>query len=147
MPGLRNRNQRHRSLGRGTRNHSAGQDRTVILLERRLSSADLGAGEAVLLLALERGPLTMTGVMSTLHIKASTATSLVNRLETLGLVHRSPNPEDRRSLLVDLTDTGLIRASQVRPTFEDLDAALTGSDQQPTLSGIRHALQQASLSG
>ena len=110
------------------------------VLERRLTEAGLGAGEAVLLLALEQRSLTMTGVMSTLHIKASTATSLVNRLETMGLVRRSPNPHDRRSLRVDLTDAGRTSARQVQPAFDELDAALTEDQKQPTLTDVRAIL-------
>ncbi|NIJ11907.1 DNA-binding MarR family transcriptional regulator [Saccharomonospora amisosensis] len=89
----------------------------------------------------------MTGVMTTLHIKASTATSLVNRLETLGFVRRSRNPRDRRSLLVELTDDGIQCAGRVLPAFEAVDSALAGSAQDLTLARVSLVLDQLSADG
>lgn len=39
----------------------------------------------------------------------SNATQIIDRLETEGLVQRLPNPTDRRSVLVEVTDEGLKR--------------------------------------
>jgi len=79
--------------------------RVARVLEARLD-ANVSSGEAVLLGVLRDESLTMSGVMQALHIKASTATSLVSRLETAGLVSRSRNPADRRSFLVTITPAG-----------------------------------------
>ncbi len=41
-----------------------------------------------------------------LNLTSATLTGIVDRLEKSGFVKRQPNPEDRRSVLVALTETG-----------------------------------------
>ena len=41
-----------------------------------------------------------------LHLPAQTLTGVIDQLETAGLVYRSPNPADRRSVLVQITARG-----------------------------------------
>lgn len=118
--------------------------RAARLLDEHLAALDVGAGEAVLLLALRRGPLTMSGVMSALHIKASTATSLVNRLESAGLVERSPNPDDRRSLLVRSTDVGVARAAAAADVFAQFDGAIERAAGADALGHLAVALDETS---
>lgn len=107
------------------------------ILEEHLAGTSLSAGEAVLLTALDAGPLTMSGVMSALHIKASTATSLVNRLQEAGLVVRSPNPDDKRSLLVGLTPDGREHVRKVLPAFQAVDELLTRAAGPRAVAGHR----------
>nr|WP_277989535.1 MarR family transcriptional regulator [Corallococcus sp. NCSPR001] len=101
-----------------------GGHKAARLLEAELEATGLSAGEAVLLSVLASGAMTMTGVMSTLHIGASTATSLVSRLEKHGYVRRSRNPEDGRSLLVAITDSGAVQCKAAESAFSKVDAKL-----------------------
>ncbi|RKH68127.1 MarR family transcriptional regulator [Corallococcus aberystwythensis] len=101
-----------------------GGHKAARLLEAELEATGLSAGEAVLLSALAPGPMTMTGVMSTLHIGASTATSLVSRLEKDGHVRRSRNPADGRSLLVANTASGDALCKAAEAAFKRVDAKL-----------------------
>lgn len=114
--------------------------RAARLLESHLPEAKLSAGEAMLLNLLRRGPLTMTGVMSVLHIKPSTATSLVNRLERAGLVVRSANPEDGRSLLVRLTADGVAMAATAKKAFAAMDKRLVESTEPSALETFARLL-------
>ncbi|NNB84116.1 MarR family transcriptional regulator [Corallococcus exiguus] len=101
-----------------------GGHKAARLLEAELEATGLSAGEAVLLSVLASGAMTMTGVMSVLHIGASTATSLVSRLEKHGYVRRSRNPEDGRSLLVAITDSGAVQCEAAEAAFAKVDAKL-----------------------
>jgi DNA-binding MarR family transcriptional regulator len=70
----------------------------------------LDAGEFDVLSTLFRsGPpftLTPTGLFRDLFISSSGMTKRLDKLETRGLIRRSPSPDDRRSLLVTLTLSG-----------------------------------------
>lgn len=111
------------------------------LLEAHLAASGLSAGEAVLLTALGPGPLTMSEVMSTLHIQASTATSLVNRLERAEYVYRSSNPEDRRSRLVHLTHAGRRQLEAVGPAFRAVDLLLVARAGVVAVAGCKTVLE------
>lgn len=50
----------------------------------------------------------------------------IDRLEGLGWVRRSPNPADRRSSLLDLTDDGLRLADAAEVTFTERTSGLIG---------------------
>jgi DNA-binding MarR family transcriptional regulator len=67
-----------------------------------------GSGRVKALLALaRRSPLTLGELAEQLGVDAPYATLIVNRLEQLGLVVRSADPEDRRRRLVSPTAAGL----------------------------------------
>lgn len=111
------------------------------LLESHLSATDLSAGEAVLVASLGDGPLTMSDVMSTLHIHASTATSLVSRLEKAAYVYRSSNPEDRRSRLVHLTSSGRRQLEAIGPAFRAVDSMLAARAGANAVAGCTTVLE------
>ena len=48
-----------------------------------------------------------------LQISSATMTGILDRLEKLGLVRRHPHPEDRRAILICLTDQGRESAGQI----------------------------------
>lgn len=59
------------------------------------------------LLALpEKGYLTMNGLSETMELANSTMTRMVDQLVQKGLVRRKPDAEDRRIVLIGLTDEG-----------------------------------------
>ncbi|WP_158625051.1 MarR family winged helix-turn-helix transcriptional regulator [Corallococcus terminator] len=101
-----------------------GGHKVARLLDAELAATGLGAGEAVLLTTLAAGSLTMTGVMSALHIGASTSTSLVSRLEQQGYVQRARNPADGRSWLVSITDSGAALCKEAEAAFARVDRKL-----------------------
>jgi DNA-binding MarR family transcriptional regulator len=51
-------------------------------------------------------PPRMGAVAERLHIAPRSLTDLVDPLESAGLLRRTPDPENRRSLLLELTETG-----------------------------------------
>jgi len=60
----------------------------------------------VLTLLWERDGRTFKELAAGVHCTPATMTGIVDTLEKKGLVVRVPNPDDRRSLLVKLTDDG-----------------------------------------
>src|SRR5215475_8608555 len=54
----------------------------------------------------QRGPLRLSDLVAAEHITQPGMTGLVARLELAGLVDRSPDPTDRRAMIVALTDAG-----------------------------------------
>ncbi len=101
----------------------------VSRLSRHLATARAGAfdrhgleqWEFDVLSALRRsGPpyhLSPGALVTQTMVTSGTMTNRIDRLEARGLVRRSPAPDDRRSVLVRLTDDG---RSRVDSAFEDL---------------------------
>jgi len=85
------------------------------------------------------GGLRMSDLADRLDIVRRSATSVVDELEASGLVVRRPDPDDRRGVLVDLTDAGghLLRrvGARRRAAARDLFADLT-PDEVATLRGL-----------
>ncbi len=67
---------------------------------------DLTPQQSVLMSSLLERPVGMAELTDRLHIEKSTLTGLVDRAEKRGLVHRTPDPGDRRALRVALTPAG-----------------------------------------
>ena len=58
-------------------------------------------------------PLRMADIAALLEVVPRTATTVVDDLETLGLVERAADRKDRRSVLVSLTDEGSLLLDEV----------------------------------
>ncbi len=80
-------------------------------LVRGLGDYGVSPGEFGVLVELRlAGPphrLTPTRLYNRLLVTSGGVTGRIDKLEKLGLVSRLPDPGDRRSMLVDLTDRGL----------------------------------------
>ncbi|MDJ0756405.1 MAG: MarR family transcriptional regulator [Ardenticatenaceae bacterium] len=81
------------------------------LLQQNYSQFDLNGGEFDVLASLRRaGPpyqLTPTKLFNSLMLSSGAMTNRLDRLEDVGLIKRLPNPEDRRGVLVTLTEKGI----------------------------------------
>jgi DNA-binding MarR family transcriptional regulator len=64
------------------------------------------AGGLVLGILRDRGPMPPSELGERLIVTRATVTGVVDSLERRGFVRRSPNPADRRSLLVEITPEG-----------------------------------------
>lgn len=60
------------------------------------------------------GPLTPSELAARERIQRPTATRVLARLEELGLIVRTPDPQDRRSSLVAATDAGSALLDELR---------------------------------
>jgi DNA-binding MarR family transcriptional regulator len=80
---------------------------------------------AVLGQLLHEGALTPTLIAARTGLTAGSATSLIDRLVSAGLVERTPHPDDRRRVLVDLTARGRSAIETMFALFaSDLDDAV-----------------------
>ena len=112
-------------------------------LVRGLADFDVSPGEFGVLFNLRlAGPpykMTPTQLYNRLLITSGGMTGRIDGLERRGLVCRLPDPEDRRSILVELTESGLAHFEGVAQThlriMEHLTAGLT-LEERDCLAGL-----------
>jgi DNA-binding MarR family transcriptional regulator len=99
-------------------------------LDRRLRHAgatSLAVLEALRVIERHPGSARVADLQDELRITVGAASKLVDRLERDGLARRRPNPTDRRSSLLDLTETGRERHDQGVTILErEIDDHLAG---------------------
>lgn len=96
------------------------------------------AGSLVLAVVEGEGaPLTPTEISERLLVTTGSMTSLLDTLERRGLVRRSPHPDDRRRVLVDITDEARRLADRFLPEVHAWQhrvmSVLSGSEQATLL--------------
>jgi MarR family transcriptional regulator, lower aerobic nicotinate degradation pathway regulator len=95
------------------------------MLESRAAEHDLSVTQARLLGVLRDRTPTMNQLARLLGLDKSSVSGLVDRAERRGLVVRVPSAEDKRAVLVGLTDQGRSLVSQAAARFgADLTAML-----------------------
>jgi DNA-binding MarR family transcriptional regulator len=92
-------------------------------------------------------PLEPSVIAERLIITSGSMTSMLDTLERRGLVRRMPHPEDRRKLLVDVTDEARAILDELLPSLHVrerrlMEAALT-KDEQRRLLEILAKVQSA----
>ncbi|MFF1483773.1 MarR family winged helix-turn-helix transcriptional regulator [Streptomyces sp. NPDC058319] len=66
----------------------------------------------------------------------------MDRLEARGWIRRTPNPADRRSSLLELTDTGTALANAAETTFTAISTLIQAALAPEQLQAAARALQQ-----
>jgi DNA-binding MarR family transcriptional regulator len=118
-------------------------------LEAVFTQFGLNRGEFDVLATLRRsGPpfrLTPTGLFTDLMLSSGAMTNRLDRLEQAGLIVRTPDPADRRGILVGLTDHGraLVDAAVAAHLENEhrLLAALTLAEREQLAHLLRKLLQ------
>jgi DNA-binding MarR family transcriptional regulator len=94
----------------------------------RCMDASFAASQSVLnTLAILDGagePLTPTQIGDRAFVSSATTTGTLDALERRGWIRRLPNPDDRRSVLVEVTDEGRAVADQFLPGIRVLEQVL-----------------------
>lgn len=81
------------------------------------------------------GALRLSDLAARMELDASTASRHVRSLEQLGLVRRSPDPDDGRAFRVELTDEGIEQwEASARHRMELLSAAMEGWSEADVLT-------------
>jgi DNA-binding MarR family transcriptional regulator len=100
------------------------------LRERVGQVVGTGRGKVRVLMQLEKQSLSLGDIAEALQVDRPYATVLVNQLEEIGLVERTPDPGDRRRKVVALTAAGRRAMREARdvlttppPQLADLDRA------------------------
>jgi len=111
----------------------------------RLSPTGLNLTQASTVAYLaEFGPLIQTRIADHLrHGRAATGAT-IDRLQTLGLIERQPDPDDRRVWRIGLTDQGYAAASSIAEIDEALRTELRDGisrAERQALNGLLSRLQ------
>lgn len=115
--------------------------RSAHVLAARLAHLDLLPSEINVLANLAGGPApTGSELAAAAGLPLTTLTSVLDRLGRRGLLTRSAHPEDRRSVLVELTAPGCDTAETVRQGLEDLERAALGSQPARVRDALRAGL-------
>lgn len=105
-----------------------------------------GQARALRILGHHDEPLRMAALADHLGIVPRSATTVVDALESTHLVSRTPDPTNRRSTLVTLTDSGRAAISQMaaarRQAAEEVFATLR-PEQRETLRDLLSTLDAA----
>ena len=93
-----------------------------VYLEDRTSALGVTPTEGHILTYLRSyGPVTVGDLVRVFGLKQSTLTSMLDRLQEAGLLKRETNPDDRRSLLLRLSDRGADLARRLGRILETLE--------------------------
>ncbi|HEX3455501.1 MAG TPA: MarR family transcriptional regulator [Gaiellaceae bacterium] len=110
----------------------------AVHLER--AAGDLGVTQAeahVLAQLARRGTLTVAVLHHEFGHKRSTLTSVLDRLESRGLVQRTVHPADRRSFLVEPTPAGKRAGEAVVRVVDELEARIRSHVTERDVAGVR----------
>ncbi|WP_405781815.1 MarR family winged helix-turn-helix transcriptional regulator [Streptomyces sp. NBC_00859] len=98
---------------------------------RLLKDLGLYPGQEVLMMRLwDAGAVRQSELIRVLDVDPSTVTKMLQRLEQAGHVRRSPDPSDRRAVLVSATDRSCALLGEVEQAWATLeDHTLAGLDE------------------
>jgi DNA-binding MarR family transcriptional regulator len=108
-------------------------------VRRELAELGIELWEFEMLLALRRAPghqLSAGGLLRQSQVTSGAITNRIGRLEENGYVRRDVCPDDRRQVLVTLTESGLRRAQKILDTKIDTEERLFGSVDPTTLERL-----------
>ena len=118
--------------------------------EQRLAEFGLTVADFDVLATLRRrasaDPVNVRDLQHTMMLSSSGVTKRLDRLETAQLIERHPDPNDRRGVLIRLSQTGLDlidRAVVAITVFENsaVSGAIDSDDERLQLeTGLRHML-------
>ncbi len=113
----------------------------TLYLEAPMAELGVRASEAHLLGYLGAyGPCPVGEVARVFGWKKSTLTSVLDRLEERGIVERTLNPNDRRSLLVELSAIGRELAERVYEPVGELERLIAERIGDADLAGFRNVM-------
>jgi DNA-binding MarR family transcriptional regulator len=87
------------------------------VLEAQLAPLDLTAQQAALLMTAGHGSGSPAQVAAQIGTDTAGMTRLLDRLERKGLVRRQPHPDDRRSVVIEVTPAGRSLLPRLPPIF------------------------------
>ncbi|WP_256105373.1 MarR family winged helix-turn-helix transcriptional regulator [Streptomyces sp. ODS05-4] len=95
-----------------------------------LKAAGLYPGQEFVMMYLwDHGPVRQSELIRVMELDPSTVTKMLQRLEQAGQVRRSPDPADRRAVLVEASETSCGLLKEVGAAWRELE--------ERTLAGLR----------
>jgi DNA-binding MarR family transcriptional regulator len=110
-------------------------------LDEELSALGLSAAEINALACFAgEDSRTIRQLVAATAQRPSTLTGVLDRLDRRGLIERTANPADRRSVLVGLTPSGRAAAARVATAFAGLESRLPAADLRRVLAVLDEAV-------
>ena len=110
----------------------------------RAMQASIGVPESALnTLAVIDGsqrPLTPSEISERTFRSSATITSILDVLERRGWIRRVPNPEDRRSVLIEISEDGYAVADRFLPGVRKIERAVMGDLSTKELAALMNIL-------
>jgi DNA-binding MarR family transcriptional regulator len=101
---------------------------------------DMPANGGYVLGLIESGVSSLSDVIAELGVSKQTASQLVDTLVIRGYLERSADPDDRRRVLVTLTERGRAASDAVFATVEKVDAQLVAAVGAERMAHTRETL-------
>ena len=121
---------------------------TLHLLTTKLVDLDLNASEINALANLSDGEgRTVSELGAAVGTKPSTLTSVLDRLERRGHITRSTRASDRRSVLIELTDSGREAAAVITRTLADIEHRSLAALSSAAIEGFHAVLNALTKEG
>jgi DNA-binding MarR family transcriptional regulator len=107
-------------------------------IEARIGALGVSSAEGHLLTYL-RGyaPASVGELARVFGHRHSTLTSMLDRLERAKLLRRRSNPDDRRSLLVELAEPGVRLTGRINRLLDDVEAEIRGRVRTRDVQGFQ----------
>jgi DNA-binding MarR family transcriptional regulator len=121
--------------------------RTSRRLRTESASAEMSPGQYSVLAAILAGPRTVGQLAAREQIQAPSMTRIVNALAAAEFVSREENPQDKRQVVVQITDSGgaaLLRARSKRTAWLAQRVAALTAQERATLHQAALILQEMS---
>jgi DNA-binding MarR family transcriptional regulator len=120
---------------------------TALLLQER-GTVDLTPGQARAILLVERTGTRLTDLAATAGVTKQAMMQVLDDLQALGCVRRTPDPADARAKVVKLTAKGLRQRAQARKALAVMEGRLRRRMGPQGYEELRAGLQDlASLPG
>ncbi|KQS71436.1 transcriptional regulator [Rhizobium sp. Leaf371] len=94
-------------------NHAAKVFNRVVDTALRPHGLSLALIGPIMLLSW-KGPMLQRDLVRSSAVKQPAMVALLDKLETMGLIDRTPSPDDRRAAMVQLSNNGLVAAEHGR---------------------------------
>ena len=115
---------------------------TLHLLTHELADLDLTASEINALANLvDDKPRTVSQLAAEVGARPSTLTSVLDRLERRGHISRGTLAGDRRSVLIELTDSGRATAAAIRDAITRIEHCALGNLPASAVTGFHEVLR------
>jgi MarR family transcriptional regulator, organic hydroperoxide resistance regulator len=109
----------------------------------RLVRKGISMAQLHILYTLQRsGEMPMSRLAEVLHVSLSNATGLIDRIEERGFIERTRVPEDRRIVLIQVTDAGRRMLEEVDAISSDLLRSVFGRIGRSQLAAVGRAMAE-----
>jgi DNA-binding MarR family transcriptional regulator len=115
----------------------------IVFSAKKVAHLGVTASQAMTLNFLGEEDAIPTNVLGQkLRITSATMTGILDRLEKMDLIERRPHPDDRRAILVCLTDKGTRYAREIRAIMVEANAEFLGQFSLEESRTFRNLLKQ-----